>query len=942
MVTIQKSKPLPLLQYLLIRIVPLTLLILVVASILALTMTSRISSEKAFELLQEQQKQTMRIIGLRLENIHSQAVSLSKNELLINGLIDFEGRNNYLPAFFRSLKLAGYEAADVAMTDYKGRILFSNSEKMEPLHSTAKNVIKQGQSFISFDDSSLILTKPILYLGQAEGALVVVLKQEALSQVFDVGFQYNGTIVSNSDRVILYSSIPEFGTEDSIFMVYEDKELLEIHEKLNDGSGLEISTLQFKETALASQNWIKNFLISGVAILIIVLCGSIFLVVYIARRDVSHLSSVVKEIQGANDIYKRVEPSGPEELYSLGHEFNRMLETIQRTTTSYEYVDGIISSTAEGIITINPKGIIETYNKASEIMFGYNEAEAIGQNISILLPEGERKAHDKYVQDSQMYIPRIINKTRDLQGCRKDGSLFPLELNVAPMSIAGEKKFIGICRDITERKAIEKMKSEFVSTVSHELRTPLTSIKGSIGLIEGGALGKLPDSANDMMHIAYKNTERLINLVNDILDMEKLDSGSMEFCFTENDMSQVLKQVIDINQGYATEHNVTFELKKNLPETLVNIDVHRVTQVITNLLSNAAKFSPEHGNVEIFTEIREGCVRTCIKDHGPGIPDDFKTSIFGKFAQADSSDDREKGGTGLGLNISKSIIDNHDGNIDFETKLGVGTTFYFDLPLIVSEEERKVSKENIVSGSKKILICDSDMNTAKNITDMIPNDNIRIDIAKNAFEAKEMMAKEKYEVVFIEFSLPDQDGISLISELREDKSNRDIPLIVISSNVEENWRESAELNAGVVDWLEKPVRKEQLLSSLNSVLKFNLNLKTKPTVLYVEDDDDLIKITKATLDDMVSFDAVGTLQDAKVRIKSKDYDLIILDIGLPDGSGLDLMSEIKLSGKSLTPVIIMSGEEMNQNVVAQVEAVFLKSRMSNDALVETVRKLVLS
>ena len=941
METNNKGKtPLPLLQYLLIRIMPIASLILIAASFWALMVTSKISNEKAYELILEQQKQTMKIIGLRLENIHSQALSLSKNALLVNGLIDLEGRNDYLPAFFRSLHLAGYENAYVALTDYKGRIQYANAKQEVKLSPSAKDAIQRGQPFLSFSDGILILTKPILYWGQSEGALVVMMNPQSMKRIFDVGFQYNGTVVSNNDRIILYSSVPEFGTKDSIFMVYEDQELLEIHEKLTDGSGLEISTLQFKDVALASQKWLRNFLIGAVLVTILVLCVSIFLIVYITRRDVSRLSAVVSEIQGANDIHKRVTPSGPAELNSLGQDFNRMLETLQRTTTSFEYVDSIISSTAEGIITINEKGIIETYNRASEVMFGYSEQEAVGQNISILLPEGERRAHDKYVRKSQIYMPRIINKTRDLHGCRKDGSLFPLELNVTPMKVKECKKFIGICRDITERKAIEKMKSEFVSTVSHELRTPLTSIKGSIGLIEGGALGKLPDGAGDMVQIAYKNTERLINLVNDILDMEKLESGNIEFDFVETNLNELLKQAVEVNQGYATEHKVTFDLNEKESEYLVKVDVHRITQVISNLLSNAAKFSPEGATIEISTTLENDFVRVLVKDYGPGISDDFKPNIFGKFSQADSSDDREKGGTGLGLNISKSIVEKHDGKIGFETELDTGTTFYFDLPLIYEEKSKVGPEKKNINGKKHILICDPDTNTALKISSVIQHKHIQIDTARNAAEAKKMIDKEAYEAAFIEFSLPGQDGLSLISELRKNSINKDIPLVVISTNVEDAWRESKELNAGVFDWLEKPVQKEQLLTSLNNILK--LNFGSTPTALYVEDDEDLVAVTKATLKDIVSINAVGTLKEAKRELMARDFDLIILDVGLPDGSGLELMQEVKPSGKSLTPVIILSGEEMTQSVAEQVQAVFLKSRMSNETLVETVRKLLMT
>ena len=242
--------------------------------------------------------------------------------------------------------------------------------------------------------------------------------------------------------------------------------------------------------------------------------------------------------------------------------------------------------------------------------------------------------------------------------------------------------FVGIVRDITARKEMERMKGEFVSTVSHELRTPLTSIRGSLGLIAGGAVGKVSKKALKMIDMAEKNTERVIKLVNDILDMEKLESGSMEFRFKAVDLTRLVKHGIEINRGYADQHNIEFVLGDSTEGLKVNGDSDRLIQVLANLLSNAAKFSPEGENVEIAVSRQNGVARVSVSDRGPGIPEDFRDNVFAKFTQADSSDTRKAGGTGLGLNISKTIVDKHGGTIGFDTEAGVGTTFYFELPIL--------------------------------------------------------------------------------------------------------------------------------------------------------------------------------------------------------------------------------------------------------------------
>jgi PAS domain S-box-containing protein len=239
---------------------------------------------------------------------------------------------------------------------------------------------------------------------------------------------------------------------------------------------------------------------------------------------------------------------------------------------------------------------------------------------------------------------------------------------------------IGISRDITARQEVERLKGEFIATVSHELRTPLTSIRGSLGLLVGEAIGALPHSAKTMIDISYRNTERLLALINDLLDMEKIEAGRLDFVCAPLELSALLARSIEANVSYGAQFGVTFKLAQMAPDAWVYVDGDRLMQVFTNLLSNAAKFSPPNSAVHVAISRHEDMLRVSIADRGPGIPKSFHSRIFGKFAQADSSDTRQKGGTGLGLSIAKAIVEQLGGKISFITELGVGTTFYVDLP----------------------------------------------------------------------------------------------------------------------------------------------------------------------------------------------------------------------------------------------------------------------
>lgn len=264
---------------------------------------------------------------------------------------------------------------------------------------------------------------------------------------------------------------------------------------------------------------------------------------------------------------------------------------------------------------------------------------------------------------------------------RKDGTTFPVEVNVGLIQINNIKYFSVLARDITERKRIDKLKNEFISTVSHELRTPLTSIRGALGLINGGALGELPVKVMEILKIAGNNTERLLLLINDILDIQKYESGQFELSKNPIKVMPLIKQSIQENAAYGDAYKVKYVITNELENVIIDADKNRLMQVMANLLSNAAKFSHENQNVEISTSaIDDGFIRISIKDYGYGIPKDFKPKIFARFTQFDSSDTRSKGGTGLGLSISKLIIEKHGGRIDFTSEEGKGTTFYIDIP----------------------------------------------------------------------------------------------------------------------------------------------------------------------------------------------------------------------------------------------------------------------
>ncbi|PWB60529.1 MAG: hypothetical protein C3F16_10180 [Betaproteobacteria bacterium] len=263
---------------------------------------------------------------------------------------------------------------------------------------------------------------------------------------------------------------------------------------------------------------------------------------------------------------------------------------------------------------------------------------------------------------------------------RADGEAFAAEFAMSRFETAHGPRVALVIRDISERRAVERLKSEFIASVSHELRTPLTAIVGSLSLLRSGEAGELEGAARAFVDMAHANSLRLARLVDDVIDVERVGSGALAFRSTEFPLPAFLAEAVRLNQGFAEAHGVFLFLDEPVPAATLRGDRDRLMQAVTNLLSNAAKFSPRDEEVRIAATLAAGAVRICVADRGPGIPEAFRPRVFEKFAQADSSDSREKGGTGLGLSIARAIVERMGGRIGFDSESGRGTTFWIEMP----------------------------------------------------------------------------------------------------------------------------------------------------------------------------------------------------------------------------------------------------------------------
>jgi PAS domain S-box-containing protein len=342
----------------------------------------------------------------------------------------------------------------------------------------------------------------------------------------------------------------------------------------------------------------------------------------------------------------------------------------------------IVEASPEPIM-VHSDGVFVYANPAAAHLIGAAQpAEVIGMPVlAIVHHDSATFMRDRIARLTEAGGTLPVAESR-LQ--RLDGSIIEIESTEAAVTFDGRPAIQVLLRDVTERKAVERLKDELISVISHELRTPLTSIRGSLGLLAGGILGALPPKGQRMLDIAVNNADRLIRLLNDVLDLERMRVGRISMERRVCPLTELVDQAIAEMRGLAERSNVRLTSQLAAGAGSVYGDRDRLVQVLTNLLSNAIKFSSGAGEVWLTAETCDDVVRFTVRDEGRGIPADKLEAIFERFGQVDSSDSRAKGGTGLGLAICRTIVEQHGGTIWAESVLGSGTTIIVELPVPAS------------------------------------------------------------------------------------------------------------------------------------------------------------------------------------------------------------------------------------------------------------------
>jgi PAS domain S-box-containing protein len=467
----------------------------------------------------------------------------------------------------------------------------------------------------------------------------------------------------------------------------------------------------------------------------------------------------------------------------------------------------VLENMLGGLLVVDERGFIETANAEAERIFGFARDQLLGQHLSLLMPLSMGPDYQATLREA---FKKAISRITEWEGRRRNGELFPFELAMYQFETPAGKRYGGHIRDLSERREVERLKKEFVAVVSHELRTPLTSIRGSLSLLAGGALGELPDEAREVVAIADRNTVRLIHLINDILDLERLEAGRMPMYVSLHPLHGVCERAVEAVRAMGDLQGVRID---NLPTGAhVLADADRLVQVLVNLLSNAVKFSPRGSAVTVSAHEEGGWVEVRVQDHGRGIPQSHRDAIFQRFQQVESSDGRQKGGTGLGLPICKAIVEQLGGSMGVASEMGQGSTFWFRLrsgrPEANDDSLLAALADGLPPDARDVLLLDEDEALLGVVGRQLLSAGIPVRTARTVRQGVEQARARPPALLMLDVRFPDGDGFDVVRALAEDEKLRATPLLVYTSR-DLGEGERARLRLGTSRFLTKSQATEQ-------------------------------------------------------------------------------------------------------------------------------------
>lgn len=579
--------------------------------------------------------------------------------------------------------------------------------------------------------------------------------------------------------------------------------------------------------------------------LVIFLGGISYFLISYYLKPLKMISNAAEDYSNGLSDFKLPEKTN-DEIGVLASAFEKIINEVSIRTFELKEnqlrTNAILDNTVDAIITIDTKGIIQIFNKGAENIFGYTSNESLGKNINFLMPSPYQEEHDGYLENYiNSGISKIIGIGREVQGKRKDGTVFPIYLSVSSVIVGEIQLFTGLVRDISVQKQTEyeleqaklsaedanRAKSNFLSNMSHELRTPLNGILGFTDILLGQ---KVSEIERENLNIIKGCGESLLGLINEVLDFTRIESGALKLEIKSVNLLDVIESVNFLYVNRFSEKNISFyqEIPKDIPK-YIKSDGNRLRQVLSTLISNAIKFT-ESGSVtlKIQTKIlnsKESEFKFSISDTGIGMAPNIISKLFKPFTQGDDTSTRKYGGTGLGLSVSKKIVELFGGEINGQNNFDKGCTFSFTIKAEVIDskaQDAKVSTEKIeydqlgIINPLKILVAEDNFFNQKFIIQLLENLKFKADLVSNGVEAVEQATGSNYDVILMDIQMPLMNGLDATKKIIELIKDNPPTIIGLTANVSDEDQKLC-ADAGMIDFVAKPVKVEELVRALKEV-----------------------------------------------------------------------------------------------------------------------------
>ena len=600
---------------------------------------------------------------------------------------------------------------------------------------------------------------------------------------------------------------------------------------------------------------------------------------------------------------------------------------------------GLLETVPDAIVMVNNSGRIVLLNAQAQTLFGYKKAQLLGKPIEVLLPmrfcEGHVGHRVRYYARSKT---RAMGAGLELYAIRKNGTEFPVEISLSPLNTEEGVFVMSAIRDITERKKLEeelrqknnaleeqnrraqeatRLKSEFLANMSHELRTPLNGIIGFAEIMHDGRVGPVSDQHKEYLGDVLTSARHLLQLINDVLDLSKVEAGKMEFNSQAVNLQLVVQEVREIVRTLAASKRIEVRSEIDPALSAIDADPRSLKQILYNYLSNALKFTPDGGSVTVRGKVEDAeRFRIEVEDNGIGIAAGDTDRLFVEFQQLDSSAGKKYAGTGLGLALTKKIVEAQGGNVGVHSTPGKGSIFYAVLPRAFraiggAVEEKQAA--GIAAGAPTVLVVEDDANDRAWIANALRKTGYGVETVATGSEALIRCREQRFDAITLDIMLPDMSGRAVLEKLRERGLNQETPVVVVTVLAQKG------IVAGyqVVDILAKPASEEEIVKALE---RCGIAPNSRRPVLVIDDDASALKVADQVLRQL-GFRPVCR-QDAASALKAASTECpaaVVLDLMMPEMNGFEFLKRFRKSRSGRrTPVIVWTVKDLSDRERAEL------------------------